>query len=145
MTSPLNILLKDNSFIKGFFEAWKDSMPGETGGHEEGGFVLIDSNENISTERWPKGKANIISVPAHPECRYNKKEILATFHTHPNIGSDFLQEPSETDIRAVHNDPDLKGQNYIGEFVISQKTIYLIRTTGTVEFFTDTNSFFANA
>ena len=55
---------------------------------------------------------------------------MATFHTHPNTGSDFLQDPSVTDIRAVRDDSQLKGPFYAGEFVISRDTIYLIEPTG---------------
>ena len=53
-------------------------------------------------------------------------------HTHPNTGDDYLQEPSETDKRAVRDDEDLKGEYYEGEFVISSKIIYLVTTTGSV-------------
>jgi hypothetical protein len=41
-----------------------------------------------------------------------------------------LQEPSETDKRAVRDDPDLKGNDYVGEFVISQAVIYLVSPAG---------------
>ena len=56
--------------------------------------------------------------------------IVASFHTHPNTGPDFLQEPSETDNRAARDDPGLKGAAYVGEFVIAQETIYLITPDG---------------
>jgi hypothetical protein len=32
---------------------------------------------------------------------YDGKDIVASFHTHPNTGSDYLQEPSETDKRGI--------------------------------------------
>jgi hypothetical protein len=56
--------------------------------------------------------------------------MVASFHTHPNTGADFQQEPSLTDIRAIRDDPDLKGEFYLGEFVISQDNIYLIEPSG---------------
>jgi hypothetical protein len=59
-------------------------------------------------------------------------EIVASFHTHPNTGSDYFQEPSETDKRAVRDDSDLKGPEYVGEFVITQAVIYLVTPTGQV-------------
>ena len=62
----------------------------------------------------------------------NGVDILASFHTHPNTGSDSLQEPSETDKRAVRDDPDLKGPEYLGEFVLANETIYLISPAGQV-------------
>jgi hypothetical protein len=52
------------------------------------------------------------------------------YHNH-NTGR-FLQEPGETDKRAVRDDPDLKGAAYVGEFVVSDATIYLITPTGQV-------------
>jgi hypothetical protein len=71
--------------------------------------------------------------------------IVASFHTHPNTGTDFLQEPSETDKRAVRDDPDLKGGAYIGEFVITQEKIYLVAPSGQVREMTDTQAFFAES
>ena len=59
-------------------------------------------------------------------------KIVASFHTHPNTGSDYLQEPSETDKRAIRDDPDLKGAFYVGEFVISMDKVYLITPNGQV-------------
>ncbi len=67
-------------------------------------------------------------------------EIVASFHTHPNTGSDYLQEPSETDKRAVRDDPDLKGEDYVGEFVISQAVIYLVSPAGQVREMDDTDA-----
>ncbi len=59
-------------------------------------------------------------------------DIVGSFHTHPNTGSDAVQEPSETDCRAVRDDPDLKGPDYVGEFVLSEEIIYLITPGGQV-------------
>jgi hypothetical protein len=57
---------------------------------------------------------------------------VATFHTHPNTGSDYFQEPSDSDRRAVRDDPDLKGANYVGEIVVAARRVYLILPDGTV-------------
>jgi len=124
-------------------EAWEDSQPGPTGGHEEGGFILRDSAGDLSIERWPHGQQNAIVVPPHPNCRTNDRDIAATFHTHPNTGSDYLQEPCETDRRAVRDDPHLKGSFYEGEFVISAQTVYLIARTGQVSEVAKTQDYFA--
>lgn len=112
--------------------AWEDSNPGVTGGHEEGGFILQDSAGNLSIARWTTGNQSSISLPEHSKCKIGGDDIVASFHTHPNTGDDYLQEPSETDKRAVRGDPDLKGEFYVGEFVISQATIYLIEPNGQV-------------
>jgi len=82
-------------------------------------------------------------LPPHPNGKINENDIAATFHTHPNTGSDYLQEPSETDKRAVRDDPDLKGEFYVGEFVIAQAKIYLIAPTGQVSEVGDTRAFLA--
>ncbi len=58
------------------------------------------------------------------------KDIIASFHTHPNTGADFQQEPSLTDVRAVRDDFDLKGEFYLGEFIVSKENIYLIEPSG---------------
>jgi len=119
-------------------QAWLDSNPGVTGGHEEGGFVIQDATGNLDVLRWPKGIRNSIRVPLHENCKINDNLIVASFHTHPNTGSDYIQEPSETDKRAVRDDPNLKDQEYIGEFVISNDVIYLITPVGRVREIADT-------
>lgn len=113
--------------------AWLDSNPGIVGGHEEGGFILRDAAGILSLVRWPRGELDSIELPSHRDCRYSDQSIVASFHTHPNLGSDFLQEPSETDKRAVRDDPDLKGAHYEGEFVISNERIYRIAPDGVMD------------
>ena len=75
--------------------------------HEEGGFILRNADATLSVERWPRGVQKQISVPEHSDGKRNGLTIIATFHTHPNPGADFLQGPSLTDIRAVRNDSGL--------------------------------------
>jgi hypothetical protein len=129
--SPPTVL--DEPVVRAALEqAWEDSQPGPKGGHEEGGFILRDTTGSLGVERWPPGEHNAIVVPPHPRCKVSDGDILATFHTHPNTGPDFLQEPSDTDIRAVCDDPNLKGKFYEGEFVISQDKTYRIAPTGRV-------------
>ena len=123
--------------------AWEDSKPGVTGGHEEGGFIVQDDKSNFHVVRWGGGAQNSIIIPPHQHCRINNNNIVAMFHTHPNTGSNYLQEPSETDKRAVRDDPNLKGKFYVGEFVISQETIYLIEKTGQVSELGDTQPLLA--
>lgn len=130
MSEQRGTVLNEPTVCAALRQAWQDSQPGLSGGHEEGGFVLKDSAGNLSVVRWPKGIQNAIALPPHSNCKIGENDIVATFHTHPNIGDDFLQEPSETDRRAVQDDPDLKGTEYEGEFVISQRIIYLIAPTG---------------
>jgi hypothetical protein len=93
--------------------------------------------------RWPEGKQDSILVPSHPNCKIGDSRIVATFHTHPNTGDDYLQEPGETDKRAVRDDPDLKGADYVGEFVISYEIIFLITPAGRVREVAETRELFA--
>jgi hypothetical protein len=132
MTQHPILILNDPAVRTALKQAWQDSQPGVAGGHEEGGFILRDSTGKLSVLRWPKGAQDTIILPTHPNCKIGENDIMATFHTHPNTGSNYLQEPGETDKRAVRDDPDLKGTAYVGEFVISQATIYLIAPNGQV-------------
>jgi len=143
MTHQHATLLNDPTVRSALRQAWEDSQPGVTGGHEEGGFVLRDSEGKLSILRWPQGAQNSIDLPAHTHCRIDDSDIVATFHTHPNTSGDYLQEPSETDRRAVRDDPDLKGEFYVGELVISQATIYLITPAGHVSEVGESQALFA--
>ena len=136
------LVLSDPVVRLALSQAWQDSQPGVSGGHEEGGFIIRNAIGELSVARWPKGEGNMINLPPHHDCKISEDEIVASFHTHPNTGSDFLQEPSETDKRAVRDDPDLKGDNYVGEFVISKDTIYLITSNGETREIIDTERYF---
>lgn len=128
---PLDILT-DEIVVKALQQAWRDSNPGESGGHEEGGFILLNSTGGLSVERWPYGNSNQIVVPVHENCKYNGLEIVASFHTHPNTGGDYIQVPSMSDIDGVCDDSHLKGPHYIGELVVSGEWVYLIQPNGNV-------------
>ena len=125
-----NDLLENESILVELNRAWIDSEPDISGGHEEGGFIVADDDGSLAVVRWEKGLQNEIVLPPHKNCFVDRKDIVASFHTHPNIGNDFQQEPSLTDIRAVSDDFDLKGEFYLGESVISEQNIYLIEPAG---------------
>lgn len=111
-------------------QAWQDSQPGVSGGHEEGGFVVRAESGGIEVLRWPQGAQDTIALPPYASGKVGQKDILATFHTHPNTGGNYLQQPSETDQRAVRDDPGLKSSLYQGELIISQDEIYLVAPNG---------------
>ena len=138
MPKPYILILNDGTVRAAISQAWVESKSGISGGHEEGGFITREHNGAFNVTRWPRGEQSQIRAPAHPDCFVNGLEIVASFHTHPNIGRNYLQEPSETDKRAVRDDPNLKGENYVGEFVISKETIYLITPFGQVRELYDT-------
>jgi len=135
-------VLSNAKVLSALQKAWIDSNPGVTGGHEEGGFVVKNVDESLGVIRWLKGTQDTIEVPPHAGCKMDNLEIVVPFHTHPNTGGDYLQEPSETDKRAVRDDPDLKGEEFVGEFVISQATIYLVSRTGQIREMDNTQSVF---
>jgi hypothetical protein len=141
---PLTVkaILANTNVRHALQQAWTDSNPGTTGGHEEGGFFVRDADGSLSVRRWQKGLQDTIQVPPHENCNFDGFEIVASFHTRPNTGSDYLQEPSETDKRAVRDDPDLKGEDYVGEFVISRTVIYLVSPAGQVRDMDDTEAVF---
>lgn len=126
-------VLNDNTIRDLFLRAWRESQPGTADAHEEGGFVLRNVDGSLIVERWPRGAQNEILVPLHAGGKRGDLLIVATFHTHPNPGAEFQQEPSLTDIRAVRGDPDLSHSDYEGEYVIASEWIYCIHKNGRIE------------
>lgn len=126
-------VLDDPAVRQALRQAWEESQPAMTAAHEEGGFVLEAVDGSRSIERWPRGLQDQIVVPPHAGGRRAARRIVATFHTHPNPGPEFQQEPSLTDVRAVRNDPDLRFPDYEGEYVIATNLVYRIRPDGVVE------------
>lgn len=124
-------------------KAWQESEPGTAQAHEEGGFVLLQSDGSLTVERWPRGAQDEIELPPHTGGRRSGAIVVATFHTHPNTGPEYLQEPGPTDIRGVRDDPDLRHGEYEGEYVISQQTVFRIRPDCVVEQVGDTAALLA--
>jgi hypothetical protein len=135
-------IFENQTILAELKKAWIDSNPNIFGGHEEGGFIVADDFGILSVVRWEKGTQNEIILPSHKNCFVDGKDIIASFHTHPNTGKDFQQEPSLTDIRAVRDDFDLKGEFYLGEFVVSEENIYLIEPSGEFHIFGQTREIF---
>ncbi|HZM86209.1 MAG TPA: DUF4329 domain-containing protein [Blastocatellia bacterium] len=143
MSQPHNEIFRDPAVRAALEAAWLDSAPGVSGGHEEGGFVITNNDGTLSVVRWPVGERDLIAVPPHPNCEFEGSQIVASFHTHPNTGEDYLQEPSETDKRGVRDDQDLKAADYVGEFVVSCEIIFLITPAGRVREVAETRALFA--
>lgn len=130
MSFSINDIFENQVILSELNRSWLDSEPGESGGHEEGGFIVADDVGDLAVVRWEKGLLNEIVLPPHKNCFVDGKDIIVSFHTHPNTGQGFQQEPSLTDIRAVGDDFDLKGEFYLGELVVSRENIYLIEPAG---------------
>ena len=78
-------ILSDSLVRAALLQAWADSQPSSIGGHEEGGFILIEQSGKLSVERWPSGHGNSIAVPEHRGCAIKGLPIVATFHTHQTL------------------------------------------------------------
>jgi hypothetical protein len=126
-------VLNDERVCEWLRQAWQESAPGTSLAHEEGGFIVRNVDGSLTAERWPRGLQSEILVPAHPDGQWGGRIIEATFHTHPNTGAGFQQEPSLTDVRAVRDDPNLRHPAYEGELVISSDLIYRVLPDGSVE------------
>ena len=138
-------ILASSTVLAALRQAWQNSNPGPSGGHEEGGFIAQDAAGGWTVVQWLAGAGASILVPVHAGCKIQGMDIAATFHTHPNTGSDYLQEPSETDRRAVRDDPELKGKFYEGELVVAQGSVYLVTPEGAVLKLGDTAAILALA
>jgi hypothetical protein len=125
-------LLSNREVVASLKMAWYDSNPGSEAGHEEGGFIVRDSAGIIRVSRWPPGTTGEIIVPPHPDCRFDDQLILASFHTHPNTGHGYRQEPSTMDRWTIRDDQNLKDPEYLGEFVLSRNGVYLVNQRGMV-------------
>ncbi len=128
----MNELLHNPVVREALKQAWHDSEPGFAGGHEEGGFLCLATDGTIMVDRWQRGEKSEIQVPPHLDGKRNGEIILATFHTHPNTGNSFDQEPSPGDCQSVEQDPDLKHREYVGEFVISKDSVFVIRPSAAI-------------
>ena len=120
-------------------QAWQDSNPGLTGGHETGGFIVQTAQGDLRVIRWPEGGLDAVWITPHDGCKVEGEDIVATFHTHPDTGTGYEQEPSDVDRNNIRNDVNLKSADYIGEFVISARDIFLIAPTGDVTVVAYTN------
>ena len=82
------ILLADREVIAGLKQAESDSDMGGLNPVEQGGFILKDPNtDQLSMARWPPGLGNQIQPVLCSNGTYQGKEIIGSFHTHPNVGA----------------------------------------------------------
>jgi hypothetical protein len=93
--------------------------------------IVRNADLSHSVERWPRGTKNsIVPAPLDANTRYNGREVVATFHTHPNppvdeTGREWQQGPSEAD-RRWHRRRKLRG------IVVGREFIYEIEANGDV-------------
>lgn len=127
--SATEILLA-RDVIAGMRRAFTESDVAGANPVEHGGFIVRHPDTGqLAVERLPEGRRDSVSYPLCPNGLYNGKEIVGTFHTHPNTGSDWIQGPSPQDIRLSREYPETIGPH---QFVISAQTVYHIDSEGVV-------------
>jgi hypothetical protein len=123
-------LLADRRVIAGLMQAKFESDMGGSNPVEQGGFILKDpQTDQLSIARWPPGLGNQIQPVISSDGTYQGKEIVGSFHTHPNVGPGWKQEPRRSDIRFVQQHPHTAGPDH---FVISVEVVYHIDGDGNV-------------
>jgi proteasome lid subunit RPN8/RPN11 len=123
-------LLKNANVRSGLKKAAQDSDIGGKNPVEQGGFIIEDRKTcELSVERWPQGKGASMQPPISKDGTHNGKKIVASFHTHPNVGPGWKQGPSNADVNFVKNHPKTAGNDH---FVVSKETVYHIDSKGNV-------------
>ena len=123
-------LLSLPEVLAGMCHAFIESDVGGQCPIEQGGFLLRDfQSHEIRVERLPSSANDSLSFPHCPNGQHAGQEIVGSFHTHPNTGTEWQQEPSSQDIRLSKVYPETMGPY---QFVISRETIYHIDNHGQV-------------
>lgn len=76
-------LLNEPLVLQALERAWNDSSPGNLAQrHEEGGWIYMEANGNLSVRRAPAGGQASLDLSTPPIVP--GAVVVATFHTHPN-------------------------------------------------------------
>lgn len=124
--------IDDPAVQEGMRQAWEDSQADDPDNrHEEGGYIVKNDDGSLGVERWPRGAgASIAPPPRDADGKYNGKEVLGEFHTHPNPpidenGKEWTQGGHEGDWNGIAN------ENYPGEsYIISGDDIWVVSPEG---------------
>jgi hypothetical protein len=123
-------LLSDARLVGELRRAYDESGVGSNHPVEQGGFIVVDTNSDLlDIVRLPAQGRDSFSFPICSDGVYGGRKIVGSFHTHPNSGTEWRQEPSVQDIRLSQNYPDTMGRH---QFVIAESTIYHIDNDGVV-------------
>jgi hypothetical protein len=132
MTQPptASDLLADAKVIEGMRRAYEQSAVGTDRPIEQGGFIVRDpSSGSLAVVRIPAYARDSLIYPICADGMYQGKQIVASFHTHPNTGPEWRQQPSAQDVRLSQEYPETMGAH---QFVITGETIYHIDNDGVV-------------
>jgi uncharacterized Zn-binding protein involved in type VI secretion len=113
-------------------QAWTDSQAGDQNNrHEEGGYLVRNADGSYGVERWPRGKGASINPPARDaNGKYNGKEVIGEFHTHPNppideTGKQWTQGGHAGDWNGI------AAENYPGDsYIISRDNVWKVPPDG---------------
>ena len=123
-------LLQHKIVIEGLRLAYKESGVGTDRPIEQGGFILRQpSMATYKVVRLPAGTQATLVYPLCMDGTFEGQEIVASFHTHPNTGSEWQQQPSPQDIQLSQNYPETMGTY---QFVISKERLYYVNNDGNV-------------
>jgi proteasome lid subunit RPN8/RPN11 len=130
MDNSAERLLDDVTIKIAIRQALLESLPGTDQPTEQGGFIVRDATTlKPVVRRLSVGQADSFQIPLCPDGRFHGEEIIGSFHTHPNIGPEWQEEPSRQDIRLVTEYPETVGAIH---FVIGMARTYSIANDGTV-------------
>ncbi len=123
-------LLAEPTVFAGMRQAFDESDVGGSRPAEQGGFLVRDPQSGMMrAARLPASGRDSLAYPLCADGRYQGQDIVGSFHTHPNLGPEWRQEPSPQDIRLSKDYPETMG---LHQFVISRETIYHIDNDGLV-------------
>jgi RHS repeat-associated protein len=91
---------------------------------EQGGTIGMNSNRTFFVSTWGHGKQSSIIPDYYPTGMIGNAEVVGSFHTHPNIGKGWQQEPSPSDLNWFKNNEKSAGDVH---FVITEIRVYLIQ------------------
>jgi uncharacterized Zn-binding protein involved in type VI secretion len=125
--------LSDPNVQAGMRQAWADSQAGDAANrHEEGGYIVKNADGSFGVERWPRGAGASIMPPARDaNGRYNGKDVVGEFHTHPNPPVD--ENGKHWTPGGHQGDWDgIRAENYPGDsYIISRDSVWLVQPDGT--------------
>jgi hypothetical protein len=113
-------------------QGWIDSQAGDPNHrHEEGGYIVQNTDGSYGIERWPRGAgASIAPPPRASDGTFHGKRVVGEFHTHPNPdidenGRTWQESPSPGDLTGI------QAEHYAGDsYVVGHNNVYRVGNDG---------------